>query len=96
MSDRLEIIGVAGTGIFNQSGGTNIANVELDVGGPRRCRLAASPADQSRLWNLQPQQRAIIAGDSGIHGQCRPGIFTQTGGTNTTPTITLAGLAIDD
>ena len=31
----IEVVGVAGTGIFTQTGGTNIASRELDVGGPQ-------------------------------------------------------------
>ena len=32
-SGGMEILGVAGTGIFNQTGGTNVCTTQLDVGG---------------------------------------------------------------
>ena len=58
-SGGLEIVGVAGTGIFNQTGGTNIATVDLDVGGTAPTNTSATLPRQRRLWNLHPQQWAI-------------------------------------
>ena len=57
----LEIVGVAGTGNFNQTGGTNIATSCTQCGRTRGSTCALYHHDafgQPRLWNLHPQRRA--------------------------------------
>ena len=91
----VELIGVAGTGIFNQSGGTNVANADLFVGGvasgfgiANSIQLPSNPGFGRYNLNL-----GELSTEGGLEyvGGAGTGIFTQTGGTNLTSKLYLGG-----
>ena len=93
----LEAIGMAGTGIFNQTGGTNIATSILYVGGAPSNSTAFLKQYYSLPGNNPAYGTYSLSGGSlsGLGGEyvgtAGTGIFTQTAGTNVTTTISLAG-----
>ena len=92
----LEIVGVSGTGTFNQSGGTNIASLGLYVGGSWTGSIQNLPTiGGSGVYTLSGGLLTTYAGGPNFEaiGQAGTGIFTQTGGTNLTATVTLSGNA---
>ena len=91
---------MAGTGIFNQSGGTNYVTDELDVGGADpswNAAIMATPLinTASGVYTLSSgllltsQARYALGEYVGVQGT---GVFTQTGGSNITAGITLGGV----
>ena len=92
----LEIVGVSGTGTFNQSGGTNIASLGLYVGGSWSGSISSLPTiGGSGVYTLSGGLLQIPIGHGNVEyiGQAGTGIFTQTGGTNLTANIQLSGVA---
>ena len=79
----MEFVGGAGTGIFNQTAGTNNATLRTRCGRHAELRLR-SPLSGTRLRNLQPQQGLLTCSGRNVEsvGTAGTGIFTQTGGTN--------------
>jgi hypothetical protein len=73
-----EFIGVQGTAIFNQSGGTNTANSEEPHSGPNLGFLAGS----SGTYNLSGTGSVIAATGEAV-GWDGTGVFNQIAGTNT-------------
>ena len=87
-----EVIGMYGTGIFNQTGGTNNVTTRLWVGGGSgNCwaypRLPAPQNDTPNgIYNLSGGLLVDVGfpGYGEMIGEAGTGIFTQTGGTNIT------------
>ena len=90
-----EYIGVNGTGIFTQNGGTNVATQSLSVGGPEYATVAGifitnvNPAYGQYTLNNGLLVGNLDGGES--VGAGGTGIFTQTGGTNLVNYLTLGG-----
>ena len=95
-----EVVGFGGTGIFNQSGGTNVPTSNLYVGGDTRTSSPISTWARggSGVYTLTgglldvpviPQAR--VASGKRVSGQRRHGQFNQSGGTNMTPAIYFGG-----
>ena len=93
----LECVGVSGTGIFNQTGGTHIVSDELDVGGAdpswgisiMTTPLGAASGVYTLSGGLLDSSQTIVGEYVGVQGT---GIFTQTGGTHLASGITLGGV----
>ena len=96
-----EVVGFGGTGIFNQSGGTNNATSDLYVGGVVANLFATSTWARggSGTYNLTgglvdcpviPQGQGGVGGNEYL-GQGGTGQFNQSGGTNMTPAIYFGG-----
>ena len=87
-----EIVGVSGTGIFNQTGGTNMALGGLNVGGLQPGGTNFNVPINPGYGTYSISSGLVSTGTNielvGNHGT---GIFTQTGGTSLTPVLYLAG-----
>ena len=87
-----EVIGVTGTGIFNQTAGTNNPNNGLYVGGTNKTSVFAVPKGAgSGTYTLSGGSLATSVGE--FIGSGGYGYFVQTGGTNTVNQIQLGGKA---
>ena len=95
-----EYLGIGGTAIFNQSGGTNSSPGYVFVGGCQEGdwqgggglqnpynRLTGAFATYSLSGGLLFAQSGLYVGDAGT------GTFTQTGGINLSPAVVLGGVA---
>ena len=93
----LEVVGVAGTGIFNQTGGTNQAFGSLNVGGGQTSSnqsIFSMPTEPGYgTYSLSGGLLTTGTGSFENVGFSGTGIFTQTAGTNVTGAIYLAGNA---
>ena len=88
----MEILGGAGTGIFNQTGGTNVCTTQLDVGGSHYGLLSTPLSPGYGTYTLSGSASLLTAGDNGEKvGTAGTGVFTQTGGSNVTPSLILGG-----
>ena len=90
------IVGVGGTGIFSQSGGTNDATSGLYVGGTWLAKnsLLTNSIGQlptRGLGSYTLSGGVLITPDSEYIGSWGTGTFTQTGGSNTCRTLNLGG-----
>ena len=84
-----EYIGFSGTGVFNQTGGINTCNGVLDVGGCSQS-LYTSKSTGNGTYNLSAG--LLSANPMGEYvGDTGSGLINQTGGTNSTYTVTLGG-----
>ena len=84
-----EYIGFSGTGVFNQTGGINTCNGVLDIGGCSQS-LYTSKSTGNGTYNLS--KGLLSASPMGEYlGDTGSGLINQTGGTNSTYTVTLGG-----
>ena len=90
-----EVVGCGGTGIFNQSGGTNIASESLSVGG---CGdygegMFITPYSTA-AYGTYSLSNGLLSTPSLFVGAAGTGIFTQSGGINQAGAITLGGATL--
>ena len=87
----LEIVGVSGTGIFNQAGGTNLPTLELNVGGQTGNLIYSFLFPAGPAYGAYNLSGGLLSTGLENVGPAGTGIFTQTGGTNVAGTIYLGG-----
>ena len=96
----LEVVGVTGSGYFNQSGGTNIVSSRLFVGGAAAVELSGggplAPLYHPGygIYTLSGGLLSVPVPTGGwgeYVGDGGQGIFNQTGGSNMTVSISLGG-----
>ena len=88
-----EVVGCGGTGIFNQSGGTNIASETLCVGGCGNYGqgIFVNPYSTA-AYGTYSLSNGLLSTPSLTVGAAGTGIFTQTGGINQAGVVTLGGV----
>ena len=94
----MECIGVSGSGIFNQNGGTNQCSISLFVGGTQQWGLLNGSAPNDPGYGEYHLNAGLVTVPIGTAigglmtvGAAGTGIFTQTGGTAIFGQITLGG-----
>ena len=88
-----EVVGCGGTGIFNQSGGTNIASETLCVGGCGNYGegIFVNPYSTT-AYGTYSLSNGLLTTPTLTVGVAGTGIFTHTGGINQAGAITLGGV----